>query len=272
VGCGRPRARARAESEREKKRGEPARQRVKKCEAARAAALSLPSSSGSAVRWGALGTTRGPPRVRERTMAEQRQTASSQSAAEPARRTVGTCAFTALDRPSVHLFERSFVRLFRVLFAVSPYLSLYRLISPSSDCRCERVRRVQVISARFSSVSSSGTACSAYPRLSSFNGGVSSEGKAAESTTGTTWRETTRSILLDFSGSFLRLVDRPRTRSTRILSAHGEYAMNIVLNAALTGSRLAKRPPSPGWWLTGVDWKGWGRAYYSRERIPLSPR
>ena len=135
------RRRARAKSEREKKKkGEPARRRVKKCEAARAAALSLPSSSGSAVRWGALGTTRGPPRVRERTMAEQWQTASSQSAAEPARRTVGRRAFIALDRPSVHPFKRSFVRSFRVLFAVFRCIASYRLLptavaSESDACK-----------------------------------------------------------------------------------------------------------------------------------------
>lgn len=72
------------------------RRRVKKCEAARAAALSLSPSGGAAV-GEALRTTRGHQGSGERT-------ASSQSAAEPARRTIGTCVCRA--RSSVRLFVR----------------------------------------------------------------------------------------------------------------------------------------------------------------------
>lgn len=210
-------ARARAESERKKERGEPARRRVKKCEAARAAALSLPSSSGSAVRWGALGTTRGPPRVRERTMAEQRQTASSQSAAEPARRTVGTRAFTRA-RPSVRPSVRTFVR-----FAhCTPSFA----VSSSSDCRRERVRRVQVISARFSSVILPRSCLQCLPPTVQQRCSIRGESGGVNRGCYFTRRESTRSTLLDFSGSSLTLVNRPRTRSTRIFPAHGEYVTN----------------------------------------------
>lgn len=68
------------------------RRRVKKCEAARAAALSLSPSDGAAVEGGALGTTRGHQGSGERT-------ASSQSAAEPARRTVGPRVLRSILRP-----------------------------------------------------------------------------------------------------------------------------------------------------------------------------
>lgn len=121
-------------------RGNGIRRRVKKCEVARAAALSLSPSGGAAV-GEALGTTRGHQGSGERT-------ASSQSAAEPARRTVGTRVYAALDPPSVR-----FVRL-RVVSSVRCKASRLPLpclaVSLLSTSRCISLRdRADAYTVRF---------------------------------------------------------------------------------------------------------------------------